>query len=57
MTKPITMIALLLIPAILIALGFYLEKEILSSIGYVILIFYFIMAIRGKFSPREKQNK
>jgi len=57
MTKPITMIALLLIPAVLIGLGFYLEKDILSSIGYVILIFYFIMAIRGKFSTREKENK
>ncbi len=57
MTKPITMIALLLIPAVLIGLGFYLEKDILSSIGYVILIFYFIMAIRGKFRTREKENK
>jgi hypothetical protein len=57
MKKPVIMIALLLIPAVLIALGFYLKNEILSSIGYVILIFYFIMAIRGKFSKTEKENK
>jgi len=57
MKKPVIMIALLLIPALLIALGFYLKKDVLSSIGYVILIFYFIMAIRGKFSKAEKENK
>jgi hypothetical protein len=50
MKKPIIVIALLLVPALLIACGFYFEKNILSSIGYVVLIFYFIMAIRGKFS-------
>jgi len=57
MKKPVIMIALLLIPAVLIALGSYLKKDVLSSIGYVILIFYFIMAIRGKFSKAEKENK
>jgi len=57
MKKPLSMVALLLIPAILIGLGFYLKKDILSSVGYVILIFYFIMVIRGKFSTGEKENK
>jgi hypothetical protein len=57
MRKPIILIGMLLIPGILIALGFYLKMDILSSVGYVILIFYFIMAIRGKFGKAEKENK
>jgi len=55
MKRPIIVIALLLVPALLILSGFYFEKEILSSVGYVVLIFYIIMAIRGRFS-REKKN-
>jgi len=57
MKKPITIVALLLVPALLIISGFYFKKDILSSIGYVILIFYIIMAIRGKFSTGQKENK
>lgn len=54
MKKPIFVIALLLVPALLILSGFYFEKEILSSVGYVVLIFYIIMAIRGRFSSEKK---
>lgn len=54
MKKPIIIIALLFVPALLILSGFYFEKEILSSIGYVVLIFYIIMAIRGRFSSENK---
>lgn len=57
MKKPITIVALLLVPALLIIAGFYFKKDILSSIGYVIVIFYIIMAIRGKFSTGQKENK
>jgi hypothetical protein len=57
MKKPLILIGMLLIPGILIALGFYLKMDILASVGYVILIFYFIMAIRRKFGTGEKENK
>jgi hypothetical protein len=57
MKKTFIIIALLLIPALLIACGFHFEEEILSSIGYVILIFYIIMAIRGRFSNSEKNKQ
>lgn len=49
--------ALLLVPALLIGCGFYLKNEILSSIGYIVLIFYFIMAVRGKFSTGQKNKQ
>jgi uncharacterized protein YxeA len=54
MKKIIIVIVLLLVPALLIASGFYFENEILSSIGYVVLIFYIIMAVRGRFSDQKK---
>lgn len=57
MKRPFAALALLLVPALLILSGFYFKKEILSSIGYVVLIFYIIMAIRGKFSTRQKENE
>jgi hypothetical protein len=57
MYKPVVVIFLLLIPALFIASGFYFEKETLSSLGYVILIFYIIMIIRGKFGKGQKPNK
>jgi hypothetical protein len=56
MKKTLIVIALLLAPALLITLGFYFKEEILSSVGYVILIFYIIMAIRGKFRTGEKNR-
>ena len=48
---------LLLVPALLIGCGFYFKNEILSSVGYVVLIFYVIMAIRGKFSTGQKNKQ
>lgn len=57
MKKISIIVVLLLIPALLIISGFYFEKEILSSVGYVILIFYIIMAIRAKFSNSEKDKQ
>jgi hypothetical protein len=54
MKKPVVITALLIIPALLILSGFYFEQELLSSIGYVVLIFYVIMAIRGKFNNENK---
>jgi ABC-type multidrug transport system permease subunit len=56
MKKPIIIVALLLVPVLLILSGFYFEKEILSSIGYVVLIFYVVMAIRGRFNTGEKNK-
>ena len=53
MNKPIVIVLLLLVPVLLILSGFYFKNEILASIGYVVLIFYIIMAIRGKFSTRK----
>ncbi|MGZ3854245.1 MAG: hypothetical protein ACXVBX_15725 [Flavisolibacter sp.] len=57
MKKPLIIVALLLVPALLIASGFYFEKEILSSIGYVLLIFYIVMAVRGRFSGEKKEQE
>jgi hypothetical protein len=57
MKKPLAIAGLLLVPAFLIISGFYFKKETLSSVGYVILIFYIIMIIRGKFSPGQKENE
>jgi len=57
MKKPLIIVALLLIPALLIISGFYFEMEILSSIGYVLLIFYIVMAVRGRFSSSEKKEQ
>ena len=57
MKKPVVVVSLLLIPAVLIILGFYFGREILSSIGYVVLIFYIIMAVRGRFSDRDKNKE
>jgi len=56
MNKPLIVGALILIPALLIVAGFYYGSEILSSIGFVILIFYIVMAIRGKFSDGKKDK-
>jgi len=55
--KTVLIIALVLVPGLLIALGFYFKKETLSSIGYVILIFFIIMAVRGKFRSDQKENE
>lgn len=49
MKKRYLAILLLLIPVLLIIAGFYFTIDILSSIGYVFLIFYIIMAVRGSF--------
>jgi hypothetical protein len=57
MKKLLVIVALLLAPVLLIASGFYFGKEILSSIGYVILIFYIIMVIRGRFSNNAKNKQ
>jgi hypothetical protein len=55
MKRPVLIIGLILIPVLLIAAGYYYNIEMLSSAGYVILIFYVIMAFRVKFSV--KKNK
>jgi hypothetical protein len=57
MKKPLVHIALLLLSALLIAAGFYFGKEVLSSVGCVVLIFFIIMAVRGKFSSEEKNKQ
>lgn len=61
MKKPILILALLIVPAFLILSGFYFEKkvfkEVFTSIGCVLLIFYIIMALRGKFSNTEKNKQ
>jgi tellurite resistance protein TehA-like permease len=56
MNKPVIISALLLLPALLIISGFYFNKEILYSIGFVVLIFFIIMAIRGKFGSTNKKE-
>ena len=56
MKKAALIIGLLAIPVLLIAAGFYFNASTISSIGYVIFIFYVIMALRGKFTSREKSN-
>jgi len=56
MKRPLVIVLLLLVPGLLILSGFYFKKDILSSIGYVILIFYVIVAIRGRFSTGEKNK-
>jgi hypothetical protein len=50
MRKSFVITLLLLVPLLLIGSGFYFEKDMLASIGYVILIFYIIMAVRGRFT-------
>lgn len=49
-------IALLLIPVLLIISGFYFKNDVLSSIGYVFLIFYIIMAVRGRFKSNVNNS-
>jgi hypothetical protein len=56
MNKPVIVIALLLLPALLIVGGFYIHNETLYSIGFVVLIFLVIMAVRGKFSASNKKE-
>lgn len=55
MKKPALMILLALVPVLLIASGYYFKIDTLSSLGFVILIFYVIMAVRVRFSV--KKNK
>lgn len=57
MPKPIIIIILLLIPALCILAGWYFTIDLLMSIGYVILIFYVIMAIRANFASGKKNNR
>lgn len=56
MPKPALVIALLAIPVLLIIAGYYFQKDILYSIGYVVLIFYVLLAIRAKLSTGKKNN-
>jgi membrane-bound ClpP family serine protease len=49
MKKPITILLLLLVPALLIVAGFYSQKDIFYSLGAVVLIFYIIMTMVEKF--------
>ena len=53
MRKPVWISILSLIPLTLILLGWYLEIEVLKSIGYVFVIFYFIMIIKERFTRRK----
>jgi hypothetical protein len=49
MKKPFVIVLLLLIPVLLVAAGFYLDMDILYSVGAVVLIFYVIMTVIEKF--------
>jgi len=55
MRKPLLVIGLLIIPVLLIFAGFYFESTTITSIGCVVLIFYVIMALRGKFSDQTEE--
>lgn len=55
MKKPVTILLLLLVPAVLIVFGFYLKEDIFYSLGAVVLIFYIVMTVIEKFrSGKEK---
>jgi len=56
MRKPFLVIGLLIVPVVLILAGLYLESSTVTSIGCVVLIFYIIMAVRGKFSDQKKES-
>ena len=56
MRKPFWVISLLIVPVVLILAGLYLESSMITSIGCTVLIFYIIMAVRGKFSDQKKES-
>lgn len=55
MKKSLMILLLLLVPIGLIIFGFYFEKDLLTSAGSIILIFYIIMAVRGKFTTGKQK--
>jgi hypothetical protein len=56
MKKSLVIFILFLIPVVMILCGFYLKMQNLISIGYVIMIFYIIMAIRTNFVTGERNK-
>lgn len=56
MRKPFFVIGLLIVPVVFILAGLYLESSLITSIGCIVLIFYIIMAVRGKFSDQKKES-
>lgn len=56
MKKPVLIVGLVTIPVVLVLTGLYYKNEILSSIGYVIFIFYLVTFARGWFRDQKKNN-
>ena len=56
MRKPFLVVGLLIVPIALILAGLYFNSATLTSLGCIVLIFYIIMAVRGKFSDQKKES-
>lgn len=56
MRKSLSIVLLLLVPALLVISGFYFDNDLLTSIGCILILFYIIMALRGKFSAGDKKK-